>query len=496
VIVVVLAGDYLAVEHDDGPWQHGDDYRTINGVARYSRGDSVNGFSITGMGYGAAWRSTDQVPRRAIDRGLIGRFGTIDPTDGGDTSRYSATVEWQHSGRNTSTTVVGYGIGDDLNLFSNFTYFLDDPLHGDQFHQADHRYVTGGTVSHRRIGRLFGRESQNTVGVQLRNDDITTVGLDHTEARRLLDTVRRDAVIETSAAAFAQNETAWRPWLRTIGGLRADGYRFDVDAADRENGGTRRAGIVSPKGGVVVGPFGGTELYVNGGFGFHSNDARGTTIARDPSTGEAADPVTPLVRARGAEVGVRTVSVPHLQTTLTVWTLSLAAELVFAGDAGTTESSRPSRRGGIELANYYSPTPWLIFDGDVSWSRARFTDVDPIGSAIPGAVSTVISAGATLDGARSVFGSVRLRYFGPRPLIEDTSVRSQATSLVNVEAGYRLSTRAKIALDVFNVLDAKSSDVDYYYTSRLPGEPLPGVDDIHSHPTVPRTARLSLVVGF
>ncbi len=486
----------IEVEHNDGPWTRADDFRKVNGVLRFSRGDAVNGFTLTGMGYRAKWNSTDQVPLRAIDSGLIGRFSGLDNTDGGDTYRYSGSFEWQRSKHNATTKVVAYGIASDLNLFSNFTFFLDDPVDGDQFHQADHRFISGAKVSYRRIDHLLGRDTQNTAGVQLRNDDITNVGLYHTKARRLLDTVREDAVVETSAGAYVKNETSWAPWLRSLAGLRTDGYRFTVDASDPENGGTRRAGIVSPKGGVVIGPFSGTEFYINGGLGFHSNDARGTTITRDPSTGEAADAVTPLVRAVGGEVGVRTVAAKHLQTSLTLWSLSLASELVFTGDAGNTEPSRPSHRYGLEFANYWTPKPWLIFDGDVSWSRARFTEFDPVGDDVPGAVAMVVSGGATLDSLHKFSGSVRLRFFGPRALVEDNSVRSKATSLVNLEGAYQISKSARIVLDLFNLTNAKDSDIDYYYTSRLPGEPIGGVDDIHLHPTLPRTARLNIVLGF
>ena len=284
-----------------------DDYQKVNGVLRYSRGDAVNGFSVTGMGYRATWNSTDQVPQRAIDEGLIGRFGALDPTDGGDTYRYSGTVEWQRTRNNATTKVVAYGIGYDLNLFSNFTFFLDDPVHGDQFHQADHRFVTGGKASYRRIDRWGGRDVQNTVGVQLRNDDITKVGLYHTQARQLLDTVRQDAVLETSGARLrAERDRVDAVAAHAGRAARSTAIASASTPAIPANGGATRAGIVSPKGGVVIGPFKGTELYVNAGLGFHSNDARGTTITRDPRTGEPVDPVTPLVRAKGAEVGVRT----------------------------------------------------------------------------------------------------------------------------------------------------------------------------------------------
>jgi len=280
-----------------------------------------------------------------------------------------------------------------------------------------------------------------------------------------------------------------------MAGIRADGSRFHVGALDAANSGTTSAGLVSPKGGAAVGPWMGTEFYVNAGLGFHSNDARGTTISRDPD-GNRVDRVTPLVRAKGAEVGVRTVAIPHFQSTVSVWMLHLASELVFSGDKGTTEPSRPSARRGVEWASYYSPMKWLVLDGDLSWSAARFTALDPVGNFVPEAVGTVVSAGATVDGFHKAFGSLRWRYFGPRPLIENNSVRSKATSLVNLQAGYQIGKNAKLAVDVFNLLNAADSDIDYFYASRLPGEPLGGVADIHTHPTLPRTSRVNLIIGF
>jgi hypothetical protein len=480
---------------NDGPWTTPDGYRKVNGLVRYSRGNTVNGFTLTGMGYRGKWNSTDQVPQRAIDQGLVGRFGALDPTDGGDTYRYSGSVEWQRTRGTGVTKVMAYGLGYDLDLFSNFTFFLENPDRGDQFKQADHRFVTGAKATHNRVGRWAGREMQNTLGVQARNDNIT-LGLFRTEARQIFEAVREDHVLQTSGAVFAQNELKWSPWLRTLAGLRADGYRFGVDASDPRNSGTAWAGIVSPKGGAVLGPWKGTELYVNAGFGFHSNDARGATMTVESGTDKPAFRVTPLVRAKGLEGGFRTVAIPRLQTTLTAWTLNLESELLFVGDAGTTEAGRPSHRYGIELTNYYRPRPWVTFDADVAWSRSHFTDFDPVGDRIPGSIETVVSGGAAIDSLRGVFGSVRLRYFGPRPLVEDDSVRSNATTLVNLDVGYKLTRNVRLGVDVFNLLNARDSDIDYFYASRLPGEPLGGVDDIHFHPALPRTTRVLLIVGF
>jgi outer membrane receptor protein involved in Fe transport len=295
---------------------------------------------------------------------------------------------------------------------------------------------------------------------------------------------------------YAQSEFEWTRRLRTTVGARADVYRFDVTSGNPLNSGRGSDALVSPKFGAVFGPWAGTELYANAGMGFHSNDARGAAISVDPLTGGPVERVTPLVRARGAEFGIRTVRVRGLQSTVALWYLGLASELLFVGDAGTTEAGRPSRRVGLEWTNYARINPWVTVDGDVSFSRARFTDGDPAGNLIPGALDRVVSAGVTVEPGRAIFGSLRVRHFGPRPLIEDASVTSKSTTLWNAEAGYRFSSRARLVLELFNVFDAGVADIDYFYTSRLPGEPEDGIDDVHTHPSRPRSARVSVQVSF
>jgi outer membrane receptor protein involved in Fe transport len=208
---------------------------------------------------------------------------------------------------------------------------------------------------------------------------------------------------------------------------------------------------------------------------------------------------TPIVRSRGAEFGVRTVRVPRVQTTATVWYLGFDSELVYVGDSGSTEAGPPSRRVGIEITNYARPTPWITIDGDISFSKARYIDVAAGEDYVPGALNRVLSAGLSVEppeGGVGPLGSIRLRHFGPRPLIEDNSVKSKSTSLVNGEIGYRFSPRLRLVLHGFNLFNSKVSDIDYYYTSRLLGEPAEGVDDIHLHPALPRSARISLQVSF
>jgi hypothetical protein len=482
--------------HNDGPWVRPDRYRKLNGVLRYSQGDSRNGFSVTGMSYWANWDSTDQVAARAITSGLISRFGSLDLSDGGLERRQSVAVDLQRSSGPSSFRATAFVLHDQLNLFSNFTYVLDDPEHGDQFEQAERRTAAGGRVTYRRLGHLFNRHTESAIGIQVRHDWLNPVGLYHTELRQRLSTTREDDVGQTMTGVFAQAEIEWTRTVRTTFGLRTDAYQFSVTSDNPVNSGDGADHMVNPKIGAVFGPWAGTELYANAGMSFHSNDARGAVIRVDPSSGGAVEPVTPLVRARGAEIGLRTVRVSGLQSTVALWYLGLDSELLFVGDAGTTEPGRPSRRVGVEWTNYARISPWLTVDADVAFTRARFSDEDPAGMYIPGALDRVISAGVIVESGAPLFGSLRVRHFGPRPLVENASVASKNTTLWNGEVGYRLSGKARIVLEAFNIFDVKVSDIDYFYTSRLPGEPAGGIDDIHLHPALPRSARLGIQLSF
>ena len=481
---------------NDGPWDRPDGMRRWNGLMRYSQGSATSGFSLTALAYNAEWNSSDQIPRRAVNDGTLSRFGFLDRTNGGNTHRVGGMAEWQHTTTAGITHVEGYGFDYGLDLFSNFTYFLDDSDNGDQFEQRDDRVVYGGRASHTWPATLFGRRSQMTVGSEVRRDRIGAVGLYRTASRVRLSTVREDAVGQTSGAAHAEVQTQWSNVVRTTLGVRGDLYRWNVSAGDAENSGIKTDGIVNPKFGVAVGPWRKTELYASVGGGFHSNDGRGATIRRDPSTGDAVDPVDPLVRGRGAEIGLRTLALPRLHTTVALWGLGLGSELVFVGDAGTTDASRPSRRVGVEWDADYRAASWLTLDASVAYSRARFTGGASDGDRIPGAVEGVSSAGLTVTPSSRWSGSFRYRFFGPRPLVEDNSVRSRASNLFSAEAGYQMNRRLRLKADLLNLLNSKSSDIDYFYTSRLRGEPSRGVDGVHFHPVEPFTLRFALVASF
>lgn len=480
----------------DGPWVNPDRQQRLNGVFRYSQGTALDGFSLTAMAFDNKWNSTDQVAERAINQGLIGRYGTLDATDGGVSKRYSLSSRFSTSTANTVTQINGYLIRQDMRLFNNFTYFLDDPVNGDQFSQLDKRFLGGINASHTIRSQVWALPVETTFGIQTRYDDIR-LGLFRTAQRQTLSTVRADEVTEASAGFYMQQTVRWNSWIRTIGGLRYDRYTGKVESDFTPNSGRANDGIVSPKAGIVFGPFRNTEFFANIGEGFHSNDLRGVTITIDPNDRLTPLPNVPLlVKSHGGEIGVRTKLIPGLDTSFAVFMLDYDSELLFVGDAGTTEASRPSRRTGFELTNLYQYSSWLRFDLNFAYTHARFTDEDPAGNHIPGAATTVTTAGMTFGEAFGWFGAIKARHFGSRPLIEDDSVRSGSTTLVNARLGYRWESGLRLSLDAINLFDAKSNQIAYYYTSRLPGEPGPGVDDRHIHPVEPLAVRVTLAKEF
>jgi outer membrane receptor protein involved in Fe transport len=483
---------------NDGPFVNKDKYRKLNGVLRYSEGTETNGFNVSLMAYRAHWNATDQIPQRAVDAGLVqNRFDTIDPTDGGDAHRYSLSGAWVRTDADSSTKVNAYVVQNQLDLYSNFTYFLDHPDTGDQFEQPDRRITLGVNASHAWRSNLFSRASETVVGLQLQSDDIHN-GLYDTQARVRTATTREDHVRERSAGVYVQNAIQWNPWFRTVLGAREDYFHNDVDSWQPVNSGTATGRQFSPKAAFILKPWDKTELYVNLGRGFHSNDARGTTIRVDPKNPDtAATTERALVSSKGLELGARSELVPGLQTSLALFQLDYDAELLFAGDAGSTaDTGRPSRRRGVELSNYYKLAKWLTVDADLAYARTRYRDADPAGQFIPGSIEGVASLALTVDNVGPWFGAVQLRYFGPRPLIEDNSVRSRATGTINGRLGYKLSPTLRLSFEVYNLTDRRDSAIDYYYQSRLPGEGAEGKMDIHFHPIESRSVRVNLVANF
>ncbi|MEZ0389688.1 MAG: TonB-dependent receptor, partial [Verrucomicrobium sp.] len=422
-----------------------------------------------------------------------------DPTTGGESQRYSLNVAWQTTDGDVVTKGNVYGIYYDLDLFSNFTYFLEYPEQGDQFEQKEKRWIVGGNLSRTWQNREFlGNAAEYTLGFQTRHDFIDPIGLYRTSSEKRFLTVREDEVRESSFSLYGEKTVRWTSWFRTITGLRGDLFYFDTATSSlAANEGAEWDGIVSPKFSAIFGPWHDTELYLNYGMGFHSNDARGVNTVVDPNSGDRVPKVDPLVRTMGAEFGIRTQVVPHLTSTLALFWLESDSELVYIGDAGANEAGPGSRRYGIEFANYWRPTRWFSLDAEFAITHARFTDSGNE-DYIPDSIPFMFSGGMTLgahEGDEGFFGTLRARAFERRPLIEDNSVKGKASFIVNAGIGYR-KKNWEAAVECLNLFDREDNDIEYDYTSRLPGERADGYDDIHLHPTEPRTFRFRLTYHF
>ena len=556
--------------HDNGPWStHEDNFYKYNGLATYSQGGDGDGFSMTAHAYRGTWHSSDQIPVGAVP--LVGTFGALDPTDGGESQRYSLQGEWHRQNAKSLTKITAYGFYYDLNLFSDFTYYLDDPAKGDQFEQQDRRWVAGLDAHHTILSQWHGRKVENSVGLQVRNDWIHN-GLYRTEDRARTDKSDSNACndepidnqeseaacagnpgltavlpaatdlnkfTDTLIGVYAENRVQWTGKFRSVLAVRGDEAEYDVSSLTPSyvaaellsapeidfaqfNSGSANKFLPQPKLSLVFGPWSNTEFYAQGGFSYHSNDARGATQREEPISPQnpfptASTPISPLVQLKGGEFGMRSAAVGHLENTLSLWYLRSNSELEQDGDTGgTVASQQPSNRYGVEWANYYTPSEHWAVDLDMADSRAQFTQIDPAdaayinptstnglsypeqlagGKLVPEAVRVVISSGVTLRDWKGLTATTRLRYFGPRDLTSDGINRSAATLTINAGAGYQLNKRWRISTDLLNLLNRRDDDITYAYISRMTQTATAQFGNVF-HPTEPFQVRFSLERTF
>ena len=490
---ILAAGEIV---HLDGPWTHPDNFRKKSAVVRFSHGVQNEGYSLTAAYYHGLWNATTDQPERAIASGLIDRYGTLDPSDGGKAERFSLSGRYSHGTEDWHVNANAYVVRNEMTLWNDFTHFLDDPINGDQHAQDDRRTYFGGAASFTRFLRLGEVESDTTVGVQGRYDHIY-VDLRHTRQRVALQTDIADRVNEASLAAYLENTTYWKPWLRTVVGLREDWIHGDDTNLVGGLSGSESASILQPKGSIVIGPFAQTEFYVSAGQGFHSNDLRaGTAADLSGNLTGVIERLPLLVRASGEEVGVRSTLIPHVQAAVTLFQLNFNSELTYDADVGQTSAGPASRRRGVEVSTQYRPFRWIELNANIAVSQARYTGYSPAGPYIPDAPGFVASVGALIDNLGPWFGAVEYRDLGRHPLIEDNSITSPGYREVNLNIGYKITPKLKVQVDVFNLFNSKDDAADYFYADRLPGEPPEGVGDLHVHPLEPRSARFTISAQF
>ncbi|MDX1490678.1 MAG: TonB-dependent receptor [Pseudohongiellaceae bacterium] len=477
----------------EGPWTLDQDLDKRNALAKFSRQTTQGNWSITAMSYDNSWNATDQIPERAVQQNLLGRYGHVDGSDGGETQRHSLALKADMQSALGTVSLNAYAIDYELALFSNFTYFLDDPVRGDQFEQSERRHVLGFSSSLTRNIDLIAPSSSLVLGLQSRFDDID-VGLYKTQERIRHTITREDEVKQSLTSLYGTLDQQWTQRFRTSMALRFDSFNYDVSAGIPANSGDGRDNLVSPKANFIYSLREDTDLFLSAGRGFHSNDARGTTATIDPVSGQPIEKVDPLAKAFSTEVGIRSSALENTQIAASIFSLKLDSELLYVGDAGTTEALGGTKRKGVELGIIYTPTDYLLVDADVTATHARFKR-GAAGRHIPNSVARTASLGISAKPNDNWDLGLRVRYLGEAALEESNTVRSDPTLLVNAQASYKLNPNITLSLSVFNLSDEKDNDITYYYESQLAGE-VTSQEDIHFHPVEPRHFRLGLKIAF
>ncbi|HXY57044.1 MAG TPA: TonB-dependent receptor [Methylocystis sp.] len=506
----------------NGPWERPDEERKINGFARWSTGTKENGFSVTAMAYANHYFATDQIPWNDVSEGLMSRWGTEDPTDGGNASRYSLSLRWSETNKNDWSRVEAFVIHNDTNLYDDFTYNLVNPVNafafglngfGDQTHQFDHRTQLGLNLLH---GWKYSVDSipvETRVGWQNLIDFIHN-GNGESFQRMQYDEISNNAIKEYIHGAYTDTTEYWTKWFRTTEGFRLDYVHGSVNWEQNPflalgvmtappapfpigpyNNGELGRFFTSPKFGAVLGPFNNSEIFLNFGEGLRAEDIRGATnhfAVNNPYIPgyNYISNVQLLTKTRGAELGFRTKAIEGLDTSLSLFWQDLDAEQTFNADLAMSSYGRPGRRYGFEWTGRYEVNSWLHLDADVTGSHARFRGFDTIQAAV---LASYLAGGPGSDGGlwplglpgmypgnylllapvwvstwdieagekTGWFGALQGRYFGPRPLTEDGQIESHGTFTVGARLGYRFDNGWKIQADAFNILNSRADMIDY-----------------------------------
>jgi outer membrane receptor protein involved in Fe transport len=490
----------LELQHYDGPWVHPDDLNKINAVLRYAVGDDMDGLTLTAMHYHGTWNATTDQPLRAIDEGLISRYGALDPTDGGDAQRTSLTLEYFSPVAGGELRTNAYVFRNTLTLWNDFTHFLVDPVNGDQEAQHESRKAFGGAVSYEHAAPMLGLQNDVLVGLSTRTD-FNDVSRYPTKDRAIIPVIddplnftEADSVRLTSIAAFAQITTRWSDWFRSV-----LGYRYDIQYGSDEgtNSGTASGHLLAPKGSLVFRPAGSTEIYLSAGRGFHSDDLRGVTAAA-----RSAVPGAPLIaRQSGEEIGLRQEFTHSLTMTVALYSLNAESETTYDPDAGVDSAGPGSRRRGYEVNVTYQALQWLEFYGSYSGNRARFTTLfddgtGHVGNYLPSAPVATGSFNMYIKNLGPWSGSVGYRYLSQYPLSSDNAVKGHGYGEWSGDAHYAIGSGWSVGLGIYNLLNKRADAAEFWYLDRLAGEPAAGIADVHVHPLEGRTGRLTIAKTF
>jgi outer membrane cobalamin receptor len=480
---------YIASEfyRSDGYFESAQDFKRFNVSGKYANQFTATDRLTFGAGFfNSNWDASGQIPERAVKSGEISRFGSLDNTEGGETGRINTYLKHDHQFAGGSTfDQQAYAVHYNFNLYSNFTFFLNDPVNGDQIQQKESRMIYGYKTNYHTTGNLFGKELASHVGGGLRYDDVNDIRLSNTVKREFLSNVQRGDVDEANANAFVSETLALTDRLSVNAAVRFDYFSFRYNNRLTGENKSESASIVSPKLNITYKVNSNTQLYVRSGTGFHSNDTRVVVEQRAKEI---------LPRAIGVDLGIDTKLFDKVLVHAAIWRLDLEQEFVYVGDAGIVEPSGKTKRQGIDLSVRYQVLPWLFADTDITLADPKAKGEPEGADYIPLAPRFSSIGGLTVRCKNGLNGSLRYRYLDHRPANEDNSVVADGYFLMDAVLNYTKS-KFEVGISAENVFDVAWKEAQFDTESRIAGEGQP-VSEIHFTPGTPFFTKLHVSFFF
>ncbi|GAA5036324.1 TonB-dependent receptor [Marivirga lumbricoides] len=483
---------YIASEFylTDGYFESPQNFSRLNLMAKYSgRLEDNSLVEVSASTFSSKWDASGQIPERAVESGLISRFGSIDDTEGGETSRTNLNVKYLKAlDENSTLSQQVYAIDYKFNLVSNFTFFLEDPVNGDQITQSEHRKIYGYNGSYKREDRIGGLNLLSELGAGVRYDDINDIRLSKTINRReVVSDLARGDVDEYNLHAYLSETMFFSPRLSLTGSIRFDYFTFNYVDALKPNYEREQVsqGIASPKLIFNYKASNNLNLFAKGGIGFHSNDTR-VVVAQQ---GEEI-----LPKAYSADLGATYKPFPNLAINTALWYLYLEQEFVYVGDAGIVEPSGRTERKGIDISFRYQLLDWLYFDTDLNFTDPVALDEAEGENHIPLAPTFTSIGGLSFQLDNGLNGSLRYRYLGDRAANEDNSLTAEGYFLMDAVVNYT-KPKYQVGISIENILNEEWKEAQFETESRLFNEPEP-VSEIHFTPGSPFFARVNVSYFF
>ena len=482
---------YLASEFvkNDGYFENPQNFNRLNIMGKYSLVKNNNTkLNILFSTFNSKWNASGQIPERAVKDKSINRFGSIDNNEGGNTSRTNASIQFSKVlGNNWDWSQQAYYTNYNFNLFSNFTFFLNNPVDGDMINQKEQRNIYGYWAKIKNNGTIANKKSTTTFGLGFRFDNIGNISLANAPARIFKDYVQQGSIKETNSFVYANETIELNNKLVANASVRLDNFKFGYKniLQGEENFKYLSQSVVSPKLNLSYDVNNKVSLFVSNGIGFHSNDAR--VILAD-----SVKNILPKVY--GTDIGITIKPTKNLFIKTIFWHLFSEQEFVYVGDAGVVEASGKSRRIGIDVITRYQATKWLFADIDISLAKPRAIEEKKGENYIPLAPTLTSIGGLTAKLDNKLSTALRYRFMGDRAANADYSLNAKGYFLLDAVANYKIK-KIDFSLTLENILNNKWKEAQFETTTRLQNE-TDAVTEIHFTPGSPFFIKAGISIIF